>query len=294
MQHIASERITWKAALKKEKPLLLPVAHDALAARIIEQAGFAAVQIGGYAVEGSRHGVPDIDLVHLAERYAAVKDIMGATSLPIMVDGDDGYGDAKNITYTIRAYEGLGIQAIFIEDQRAPKECGHMDNKHVVPTEAMVNKIKAAVNAKTGADFFLLARTDAINPEGLDAALRRGEAYLKAGADGIYVEGPQTEKDLQAIGKAFNNVPLATSVLENGGKTPWLPPEKFGELGFSMVLYPTTLLFRATRAVQLAAADLRAGRPLDANASVDMKTYMKVVDLEHWQKIEKQFPVASA
>ena len=100
MQHVASERIAWKKALRKESPLLLPVAHDALTARIIEQAGFAAVQIGGFAVEGSRHGVPDIDLTQFAERHAAAKDIMAATSLPIMVDADDGYGDAKNVTYT--------------------------------------------------------------------------------------------------------------------------------------------------------------------------------------------------
>src|SRR3984957_4244406 len=141
MQHVATERITWKKALSKECPLSLPVAHDALAARIIEQAGFTAVQIGGFAVEGSRHGVPDIDLTHFAERYAAVKDIMAATSLPIMVDADDAYGDAKNVTYTVRSYQGLGVQALFIEDQKAPKECGHMDNKKVVPAEVMVNKI---------------------------------------------------------------------------------------------------------------------------------------------------------
>jgi 2-methylisocitrate lyase-like PEP mutase family enzyme len=105
------------------------VKHDALTARLIEQAGFTAVQIGGFAVEGSRHGVPDIDLTHFAERHAAAKDIMAATSLPIMVDADDGYGDAKNVTYTVRAYEGLGVQAVFLEDQKAPKECGHMDNR---------------------------------------------------------------------------------------------------------------------------------------------------------------------
>lgn len=112
MQHIASERISRKKALRKESPLLLPVAHDALTARIIEQAGFAAVQIGGFAVEGSRHGVPDIDLTHFAERYAAVKDIMAATSLPIMVDADDGYGDAKNVTYTVQGIREVGCAGI--------------------------------------------------------------------------------------------------------------------------------------------------------------------------------------
>src|SRR5438874_9840031 len=159
MQHVSSERITWKKALGKESPLLLPVAHDALTARIIERAGFSAVQVAGFAVEGSRHGVPDIDLTHYAERHAAVKDIIGATSLPIMVDGDDGYGDAKNVTYTVRGHEALGVQALFIEDQQAPKKCGHMDDKRVVSAETMVGKVKAAAAARQDRRFFLLART---------------------------------------------------------------------------------------------------------------------------------------
>ena len=288
MQHISSERIPWKEALRKESPLLLPVAHDALTAKIIDQAGFTALQIGGFAVAGSRHGVPDIDLAHYAERHAAVKDIMGATALPIMVDCDDGYGDVKNVTYTVRGYEALGIQAVFIEDQQTPKECGHMDDKKVVPAEQMIAKIKAAVAAKAG-DFFILACTDAIQPEGLESALRRGEQYLKAGADGIYFEGPETEAQLEAIGKKFKGAQLATSVLENGGKTPWLSPKEFGKLGFTMILYPTTLLFRATSAIQLAAKDLRDGKELDKKQSVDMETFEKIVELDHWQKIEKKF-----
>src|ERR1700689_4158842 len=213
MQHVAAERISWKKALRKESPLLLPVAHDALSARIIERAGFSAVQIGGVGVEGSRHGVPDIDLTHFAERHAAVKDIMAATSLPIMVDADDGSGDAKNVTSTVRSYQGLGVSALFLEDQQAPKECGHMDNKKVVAPQVMVEKIKAAVNARSKDDFFILARTDAINPEGLTSAIKRGEKYLKAGADGIYVEGPETVADLAAIGREFKGTPLATSIL---------------------------------------------------------------------------------
>lgn len=288
MQHIGAERISWKQALKRESPLLLPVAHDALAARVIEQAGFSAVQIAGFAVEGSRHGVPDIDLTHYAERHAAVKDIMGATSLPIMVDGDDGYGDVKNVTYTVRGYQALGVQALFIEDQQAPKRCGHMADKKVVPVEKMTAKVKAAVAAKLD-DFFILARTDALQPEGLDGALRRGEQYLKAGADGIYVEGPETVEQLATIGRTFKGVPLATSVLENGGKTPWLPPAEFAAMGFSMILYPTTVLFRVTKAIQRAARALRAGKPLDKDDAVDMDAFEQIVDLPHWQKIEKKF-----
>jgi len=161
MEHIASERISWKQALAREKPLLMPVGHDGLTAKLIEQAGFTAMQVGGFAVAGARQGLPDIDLVHYAERHAAVKDIMSATSLPILVDADDGYGDVKNVTHTVRGFMALGMQGLFIEDQQAPKECGHMDNKKVVPAEQMVGKVKAAVAAREKKDFFILARTDA-------------------------------------------------------------------------------------------------------------------------------------
>src|SRR2546430_13217714 len=164
MQHISTKRISWRQALKRESPLLLPVAHDALTAKIIQRAGFTALQIGGFAVAGARHGVPDVDLTHFAERFAAVKDIIGATSLPIMVDADDGYGDVKNVAYTVRGYEALGIGAIFIEDQQSPKECGHMDDKKVVPPQKMIGKIKAAVAARSD-DFFTLARSHALGAE---------------------------------------------------------------------------------------------------------------------------------
>ena len=289
MEHIASERISWAKALKKEKPLLMPVAHDGLTAKIIEQAGFTALQVGGFAVSGSRQGLPDINLTHYAERHAAVKDIMSATSLPIFVDADDGYGDVKNVTHTVRGFMALGIQGLFLEDQQAPKECGHMENKKVVPLEQMVAKVKAAVEARDKREFFLLARTDALQPEGMEGALRRGEKYLKAGADGVYVEGPTSVEQLKQIGKAFKGEQLATSVLENGGKTPWLVPEQFADLGFTMVLYPTTILFRATRAIQQAAKDLRAGKPLNKDGAVDMDEFERIVELRHWQEIEKRF-----
>src|SRR3954453_18457452 len=188
MEHVADERISWEKALKRESPLLMPVAHDGLTAKLIEQAGFTACQVGGYAVAGTRFGLPDVELTHMYERLGGGGDIMAATSLPILVDADDGYGDVKNVTHTVRSYISIGVQGLFIEDQQPPKECGHMDDKKVVPVEQMVAKVKAAVAAKEGKEFFILARTDAIQPEGVDAAIRRGGQYLKAGADGVYVE----------------------------------------------------------------------------------------------------------
>lgn len=207
MRFVGIERPSWKEALAEESPLILPVAHSALAARLIERAGFTAYQIGGFASVGSMHAVPDIDLEHYGERSDLARKIIAASRLPVMVDGDDGYVDAKNVTRTVQGYEHMGASAIFIEDQRAPKKCGHMNNKEIVPPETMVGKIRAAVHARESEDFFILARTDAIQPEGVESAIRRAEMYLKAGADGAYLEGPTDEKQLEEIGRAFKGTP---------------------------------------------------------------------------------------
>jgi 2-methylisocitrate lyase-like PEP mutase family enzyme len=284
-----SKRSTWKGVLAREGQLLLPAAHDALTARLIHRAGFPAYQIGGFALVGAMHAVPDIDLEHYGENSAAAREIVEASPLPVLVDGDDGYGDVKNVTRTVRGYEGIGASAIFVEDQKAPKRCGHMAGKEVVPAEVMIGKVRAAVAARESSDFFILARTDALAPHGVDEALRRGELYLQAGADGIYVEGPRNEEELRRVGETFRGVPLAVSVLEGGGKTPWLAPSAFGELGFSMILYPTTVLFRATRAIERALTDLKAGKPMNQAEAVDMDGFEEIVEMARWAEIENRF-----
>src|SRR2546423_2039701 len=170
---IEHERSTWKQLLATRAPLQLPAAHDALAAKLIEGAGFDAYQIGGFALVGARHGLPDVDVMRFAEQAAGVRDITAASSLPVLVDADDGYGDAKNVTHTVASYERLGVSAIFIEDQVSPKRCGHMSGKEVVPAKIMAERIEAAVAARQSPDFFIVARTDALAVEGLDAALKR-------------------------------------------------------------------------------------------------------------------------
>jgi 2-methylisocitrate lyase-like PEP mutase family enzyme len=242
-------RKPWKVLLA-EHGQLLPSAHDALTAKLAERAGFPAYQMGGFSLAGSRYGRPDVDLEHFGEKSQGVKDIIEGCALPVLVDGDDGYGDAKNVTRTIRGYEDLGASAIFIEDQTSPKRCGHMAGKSVVPQDVMVSKVKAAVAARQRPETFILARTDAIEPEGLENAIKRAEAYLGAGADGAYVEGPRNLEELEKVSKALKGAPLATSVLERGGVTPWLAHGDFRDLGFTMILYPTTVLFRAAWAIE--------------------------------------------
>jgi len=289
MRDTGLRRSSWKEVLEKHAPLPLPPAHDALTARLIERAGFKAYQVGGFALVGAMHAVPDIDLEHFGEKSRVAENILNSTPLPVLVDADDGYGDAKNVTRTVREYEAMGASAIFIEDQKAPKRCGHMSGKEVVPAEFMEQKVRAAIAARRSPDFFVLARTDAIAPLGLDEALRRGERYLNAGADGVYLEGPETVEQLERIGKTFHGVPLAVSVLEGGGKTPWLPLKQFHEMGFSMVLYPSSIIFRVTRAMERALDDLRNSRPMPEHDAVNMKKFEEIVDMPHWSEIEKKF-----
>ena len=279
---------TWKELLARGQPLLLPCAHDALSARLIERAGFAAYSVGGYALVGARYGLPDIGLVGFGEMSAGIRDIMAASSLPVLVDCDDGYGDAKNVARTITGYEAMGVSAIFMEDQRAPKRCGHMAGKDVIEADVMTVKLRAAVDARESPDLFIIARTDARAVHGLDDALRRAEMYLKAGADGLFIEAPQSVEELAQIGRTFQGVPQIANMLEGGGRTPVLPPHELYRLGFAMIAYPTSLIFRVARTIETALADLKAGRPADNGAVVDFEAFKDIVSLARWAGVEQR------
>lgn len=280
---------TWASLLRKSAPLLLPAAHDALTARIIEKMGFDAYQVGGFALVASRHAFPDIDLCHFGEQRAGLRDIMEAATLPVLIDADDGYGDVKNITRTIESYEALGASAVFFEDQKAPKRCGHMAGKEVIPAAEMVARVRAAVAARNSRDLFIIARTDARAPLGLDEALKRAANYVEAGADGIFVEGLKSAEELDIVAKEFRHVPKIANMLEGGGVTPILPPKDLHRMGYEMVTYPTTVLFRVTRAIERALEDLKAGKPMPGGDSVDFETFEAIVDKPMWAEIEKAF-----
>jgi 2,3-dimethylmalate lyase len=279
---------TWKELLARDEPLLLPCAYDALSARLIERAGFAAYSVGGYALVGARHALPDIGLVGFGEMSAGIRDIMAATSLPVLVDCDDGYGDVKNVARTIAGYDAMGVSAIFMEDQRAPKRCGHMAGKDVIEADAMAAKLRAAAQARRSPDFFIIARTDARAVHGLDDALRRAELYLNAGADGLFIEAPQSLEELAQIGRAFQGVPQLANMVEGGGRTPILPPHELYRLGFAMVAYPTTLIFRVARTIESALADLKAGKPAGENECVNFDAFKDIVSFARWADVEQR------
>jgi 2-methylisocitrate lyase-like PEP mutase family enzyme len=292
MPNVANVRPSWKELLQREKPLLLPCAHDALTARLIERAGFTAYAIGGYALVGARYAIPDIGLVGFGEMSAGIRDIISATNLPVMVDADNGYGDVKNVSRMVRSYEAMGVSALFIEDQTTPKRCGHMAGKNVIDAAEMVAKIRAAVAARRD-NIFIVARTDARAVHGLDEALRRGEIYLEAGADGLFIEAPETVEELAKVGRTFQGVPQIANMVEGGGQTPVLPQKELYRLGFSMVTYPTTVLFRAARMIEDALSDIRAGRATAAGGLVDFATFKDIVGYRDWAQVEDTFGVAN-
>ncbi len=278
---------TFAELLAREKPLVLPGAYDALSARLIEQAGFPALVVGGFSVVGARHGLPDIGLRALGEISAGVRDILGATRLPALIDADTGYGDAKNVVHTVRAYERLGAAALIIEDQVAPKRCGHMAGKEVVPIEVMEARIRAAAGGRENSDTFLVARTDARAPLGLDAAIERGQRCLEAGADGVFVEAPESIEELERVGKAFADVPNLANILA-GGVTPALRPAELADMGFDIVLYGIDLILGAARAVRETLETIKAD-PTALDGGLGFEAFKEVVGLADWAALEDRF-----
>lgn len=276
-----------RSLLQAEKPLVLPGAHDALSALLIQQAGFRGFFIGGFQTAGARYGLPDIGLCQLGEFSAAFRDMTNACDLPVLVDADNGYGDVKNCVHLLHSYERMGISALFIEDQVAPKRCGHMAGKRVVPTEEMEAKLRAMSANRMYPETFIVARTDARAIHGLDEALRRAERYVRAGADGVFIESMLDEEEMARAVREIDTVHVA-NMLE-GGLSPIVKPAVLGEMGYGMALYGITLLLRITRTMQLALADLRSGDLKLVGTGAPFDEYTKIVGIDRWRAIEEQF-----
>ena len=244
--------------LKSRKSILLPVAHDALAAKIIEKIGFDAFSIGGLGMAASQFGLPDIGILTQGDFQPSVKNILSASALPALVDGDTGYGNGESVRRLVREYEALGAAAIFIEDQVWPKRCGHTGVKEVIPTEEMMAKIQAAVSVKTNPDLLIMARTDARSAFGnLEAAIGRARAYLKAGAEAIFIEAPQSIEEIKRIPKALPNAILLINMME-GGKTPLCSQKDLEDWGYKIIAYPLTTTLTMMKSVKESLAHLKA------------------------------------
>jgi len=237
----------------------MPCCFDPLSARLIEQSGFPVTFMSGFAVASARLGLPDTGLISYGEIVDQGRNIAAAVSIPVIGDGDTGYGNPVNVKRTVKGYAQAGLAAVMIEDQVWPKRCGHTRGKQVVARDEAVARIKAAVDARQeGAEILILARTDARATDGLDEALARARAFAEAGADILFVEAPKTEAEMRRICAEAPGIHMA-NLVENG-ETPLLPPEKLGEIGYRLAAYPLTLLSAAMRAMLEALEDMKAGR----------------------------------
>lgn len=244
--------------LASNEPLVLPGVMDALGARLVDGAGFWAAYATGAGIANAEFGVADVGLVSLGEVVEQVERIADATDRPIIVDGDTGHGGPLSVMRTVHLLERAGAAGVQLEDQQMPKRCGHFDGHQLVDTGEMVAKLHAARRARASQDqdaMTIIARTDARGVYGIDEALRRGNAYLDAGADALFIEAPQGVDELQRIGQEFGGVPLVANIVE-GGKTVPLSVADLSELGFSIILYANFLMRAMAFAGQQALAYL--------------------------------------
>jgi len=274
-------------------PVVVPGAYDALSARLIAQAGFPAVYMTGFGTAASVLGQPDVGLLTMSEmvsRAAALAAVIG--DLPLIADADTGYGNPINVRRTIREYERTGVAGVHIEDQVWPKKCGHMEGKQVIPMDEMVQKVRAAVDARQDPDFVIIARTDAIAVYGLEDALRRGQAYHEAGADIVFIEAPRSSEELRAIKLAFSDVPLLFNWAESG-KTPLLSLDEIRSLGFKLVIFPVSMLFAATHAMLSLLEVLKRGETPTpfAGQMVTFSQFTDAVGLPEIQALERRYGV---
>jgi 2,3-dimethylmalate lyase len=230
------ERPNLRPRLAKKELLVAPGVFDGISARIADQLGFEALYMTGYGTVASHLGLPDAGIATYSDMVGRVAVIANGTTTPLIADGDTGYGGLLNVQYSVRGYEAAGAIAIQLEDQEFPKKCGHMLGRRVVPIEDMVDKIKVAVGSRDDKNFLIIARTDARTTLGLDEALRRADAYAKAGADILFVESPESIEEMRTIGQSFDR-PLVANMVE-GGRTPVADRMTLEELGYSIAIYP--------------------------------------------------------
>lgn len=239
-----------KQRLKEARILLAPGVFDGLTASLAEAAGFEALYLSGAAVAYTRLGSPDIGLTTASEMADTMTLIADRTDLPVIIDADTGFGNALNAQRTMRLYERAGASALQVEDQTYPKRCGHLADKSLIPTSEMVGKLAAMADARASSDTLIIARTDAIAVEGFDAAMDRGEAYLGAGADVLFIEAPQSRTQLETIARQFKNrVPLLANMVE-GGATPITGADDLEAVGYSIVIFPGGIVRALARTAQ--------------------------------------------
>jgi carboxyvinyl-carboxyphosphonate phosphorylmutase len=268
--------------------IVAPGAYDGFSARLIEAAGFRCVYMTGAGTAGSRLGQPDLGLATMTEMVSNAGHIASCVSLPIIADADTGYGNALNVVRTVREYERAGVAGCHFEDQVAPKKCGHISGKQVIPAKEFAQKIRAAAEYRTDADFVIIARTDARAVTGLDDAIARGNLYREAGADVIFVEAPRTEDEIHRIVREIKAPLLMNQV--PGGQTPMVKAAELERMGFKIVIHPAVCMEAALPAMERALTRLKdTGTDFHDGPTLSPLDIFKKVGFDWWREVEEKF-----
>ncbi|MCK5515436.1 MAG: isocitrate lyase/PEP mutase family protein [Desulfobulbaceae bacterium] len=265
---------------------VMPCCFDGLSAKMVEQAGFALTFMSGFAVSAARLGLPDTGLISYGEMIDQGRNICTSVSIPVMGDGDTGYGNAINVRRTVDGYARAGFAAIMIEDQVSPKRCGHTRGKLVVSRDEACERIQAAVDVrKEGMDILIIARTDARADHGLGEAMERARAFSEIGADILFIEAPESVEEMQTICREVPGNHMANII--DGGKTPLLSPSALHVIGFKLAAYPLVLISAAMQAMETALKDLQAGE--SPSSLMSFKEVRRVVGFDEYYKVEKGY-----
>lgn len=278
-----------RALVEARRGVLVPGAFNALSARVIEDLGYEAIYVTGAGVTNMWFGMPDQGFMGLAEIADHTARIRDAVSLPLIVDADTGFGNALNVHHTVRVLERAGADCIQLEDQVAPKRCGHFSGKEVISTDEAVSKIKAAVDARRDPDLLILARTDACATQGFEAAVERAQRFAEAGADILFVEAVTTADEIRALPQRLAPPQLMNMVI--GGRTPIFGADELGDLGYGIVLYANAALQGAVAGMQKALTLLRDQRRVDEDPAIvaPFAERQRLVGKPQWDELEKRY-----
>ena len=281
-----------KNRLKSKKPLIIPGVYDALSAKIAQKVGFEAMFQTGYGTSATLFGMPDYGFIGAAETVDNARRISRSITVPLIVDSDTGYGNALSVWKLVKELESAGAAGIFLEDQKWPKKCGHMQGKEVISQEEYTEKLAAALDARENKNFIVVARTDARATEGLDAAIERGKQNKKTGADAVFVEAPKSLEEMKQIGREIN-APLVANMIE-GGATPLNSSEILSKIGFKIILYPLSVLYANTFATMNILKELKkSGNTIKYKQKVvNFEQFNDLVELPKFRKMEKKYGIS--
>ncbi|WP_413174907.1 isocitrate lyase/PEP mutase family protein [Anabaena azotica] len=275
--------------LARPEIIVIPGVYDCLSAKLVEQAGFDVAATSGFGIAASTLGLPDYGFLTATEMLYSVGRIAQSINIPLIADCDTGYGNALNVMRTVKDAVQIGLAGIILEDQEWPKKCGHFEGKRVIHMNEHAGKIRAAVEARGDSSLVIIARTDARAPLGLEEAIRRGQAYMNAGADMLFVEAPQSVAELQTIAAAFPNIPLVANIVE-GGKTPAISPAELQNLGFKIVFFPLTALMAVTEVMSACFRHLKEQETTNNLPNLmSFQDFQELMKVPQYLQIERQY-----